>query len=163
MITLNARLLLALMMGLMLTIIPLPETVNAIRPAWIFLLVLYVQCCLPAYFRIGLVFLLGLCLDVICSTIMGEHAFALLLISWLISGRMRRFNFYSTIHQMSMIVLLCFFYQSVIYLIDAFLGYTNNILNVFGVALTSTLFWPGLRLLFSPNLDSKRSRSNMLY
>lgn len=148
MITLNARLFLTLVAALVLTILPLPETLSVIRPAWVLLVVLYVQCCLPAYFRITWVFLLGLCLDVLCSTVMGEHAFAMLLTTWLVTHRTRRFGFFSIIQQMSIIVLFCLFYQFVIYLIDAFFGYTSNILNVLGVAFMSMLFWPWLRLLF---------------
>lgn len=148
-LTLNARLIFGLFTALLLTILPLPEILSAARPAWVLLLVLYVQCYLPTYFRITWVFLIGLFLDVLCSNVMGEHAFALLLTTWLLTGRTRRFGFFSTIQQMSIIVVLCLFYQLVLYVIDAFLGYTNNILSLISVAFTSTLFWPWLRVLYS--------------
>jgi len=147
MITLNARLFLTLTASLVLTIIPLPATLSEVRPAWVLLVVLYVQCCLPTYFRITWVFLLGLCLDVLSSAVMGEHAFALLLTTWLATGRQRRFGFLSTLQQMSVIGLFCLFYEFVIYCIDAFFGYTNHLFSVLGVACMSMLFWPWLRLL----------------
>ena len=142
MLTLNLRLFFALFIAFVLTIVPLPEIMTGLRPAWVLMLVLYIQFFLPDYFNITLLFFLGLCLDVLLSTVIGEHAFALVLTTWFASGKARRFNFFSIIQQMALIALFCLVYQLNIYLIEAFVGYNPDLLMVVGPTLFSTLLWP---------------------
>ncbi len=141
------RLFLAFIIFLVLTIIPLPAIFSLIRPAWVVLLLLYTQSFFPKYFRVSLAFLLGLYLDVLSGSIMGEHAFAILITTWFASGRVHRFKYYSMIHQMSMIALFCLLYQCVLYVIDAFLGHAVFVWQVVGVPITSILIWPWLCML----------------
>lgn len=141
------RMLLGFILASVLTIIPLPSAVAMVRPAWILLLVLYIQCFLPNYFNVAWVFLLGLYLDVMCATMMGEHAFAVVAATWFVSARIRRFKYYSMLHQMAMVGVFCLVYQSVLYMIDAFSGHTVHVWQVLGVPLTSMLFWPCLCVL----------------
>ena len=140
--SLNFRLLMVLFVAVVLTILPLPQLLMGFRPLWIVMLVLYVQFFLPSYFNITLVFFLGVCLDVLLSTVIGEHSFALLLTTWFASGKTRRFIFFSMIQQMMLVALLCLVYQLTIFLIDAFLGYNNGLWMVAGSVLLSMFIWP---------------------
>ena len=144
--SLNARLLFVLLAALVLTIIPLPDAIASFRPPWVLLIVLYVQLFLPQYFRVTLVFLLGLSLDVLLSTTLGEHAFALLLTSSLAAGRSRRFIFFSIVQQMLLLAVFCLVYQLVLYLIDASFGYNITLSGASVAAFIGVLFWPWLRL-----------------
>ncbi len=143
----NARLLLALLIVLVLTILPMPDLLTELRPPWMLLFVLYVQFFIPGCFRLPVLFLLGLCLDVLLATIIGEHAFSLLITTLLASGMARRFNFFPMGQQMALIGLFAGVYQFVILFIDAFSGYPYNILMVIGSAFISMLLWPWIRLL----------------
>ena len=147
--TLNIRLFFVLIIVFVLTILPLPEVMAGFRPPWVLLFVLYIQFFLPNYFNITLLFLLGLCLDVLLSTMMGEHTFALLLTTWFASGTGRRFNFFSMLKQMMLVSLFCLVYQFIIFLIDAFLGYHNEPWMVVGTALLSLLLWPWVRWILA--------------
>ncbi len=115
------------------------------RPPWIMLFVLYIQFFLPNYFNMTSLFILGLCLDVLLSTVIGEHPFALLLTTWFAAGKARRFNFFSMGKQMLLVGLFCLLYQLIIFLIDAFLGYSPRLWMVVVSALFSLLFWPWVR------------------
>lgn len=137
---------LAVLLSLIFTIIPLPVALVDFRPAWVLLLVLYVQFFLPQYFRVTWVFLLGLCLDVLLSSVMGEHALALLIVTFAATRKVRRFYFFSMLQQMFIILIFCIMYQLVIYLIDAFLGYEVGIRSIICTALISMFFWPWIRL-----------------
>ena len=145
--TLNIRLLLVLLIALVLTILPMPHLLVALRPPWIFLFVLYVQFYLPSYFKVTFIFLIGLCLDVLLSTVIGEHAFAMLLTTWLVSGKARRFNFFTMGQQMALIMPFCLIYQFIILLIDAFIGYHYDPLMTVCSAVISMLLWPWIKLL----------------
>lgn len=157
MMTLNLRLFLALFMAFVLTILPLPEMVMGFRPPWILLFVLYVQFFLPSYFNVTLLLFLGLCIDVLLSTVIGEHAFALLLTTWLAAGKARRFSFFSLIQQMMLIAIFCLVYQLIIFFIDAFLGYHNGVWTLTGAVVLSMFFWPWLRVLADGSLLTERS------
>ena len=152
MMTLNLRLIFALLVAFVLTILPLPVMMMGFRPPWILILVLYVQFFLPNYFNITLLLFLGLCLDVLLSTVIGEHAFALILTTWFASGKARRFNFFSMVQQMMVVALCCLVYQLIIFLIDAFLGYNTGLWMVIGTALLSMFFWPWVEWVLTNGL-----------
>ena len=147
--TLTIRLFFALFLAFVLTILPLPEMIMAFRPPWILLFVLYIQCLLPNYFNVTLVFLLGLCLDVLLSTIIGEHAFALIVTTWFAAGKARRFRFFAMVQQMLLVGLFSGVYQLIVYLIEAFVGYHNAPWMIVGPAVLSMFFWPWIRLLLT--------------
>lgn len=157
MITLNIRLFLALFIAFVLTILPLPEMVMGFRPPWILLFVLYIQFFLPNYFNVTLLLFLGLCIDVLLSTVIGEHAFALLLTTWFAAGKARRFNFFSLLQQMMLVAVFCLIYQLTIFLIDAFLGYHNGLWTLTGAIALGMFFWPWVRVLADSSLLIERS------
>ena len=147
MMTLNLRVFFALFIVFGLSILPLPHMMMAIRPPWVLLFVLYIQFYLPNYFSVTLLLLLGLCLDVLLSTMIGEHAFALILAAWFAASKTRRFNFFSMVQQMMLVASFCLIYQLTIFLIDAFLGYHNEPMMVIGTTILSMFFWPWARVL----------------
>ncbi|STX37869.1 rod shape-determining protein MreD [Legionella feeleii] len=92
--SLNLRLIIAIMLALVLTILPLPDLLVGLRPPWVLMLVLYLQYYLPDHFNISLLVIIGLMLDVLLATVIGEHAFALCFVSWIASNKARRFSFF---------------------------------------------------------------------
>ncbi len=152
MITINLRLFFALFFVFVLIIIPIPDVLMDFRPPWLLLLVLYIQLFLPDYFNVPVLFFIGLCLDVLLSTVIGEHAFALLLTTWFAAGKARRFSFFSLIQQMMLIAVFCLIYQLIIFFIEAFLGYHNGLLGVFGSAAIGMMLWPWVRMLAESRL-----------
>ena len=147
MMTLNIRLFIALLLVLALTIMPMPDIMLPFRPPWVLLLVLYIQVYLPNYYTALLLFLLGLCLDVLLSTLIGVHAFALLLTAWIAAGKLRRFSFFSMAQQMFLVGVFCIFYESIIVFIEAFLGFHNSVWLIPGTVLLSICLWPWIRVL----------------
>lgn len=139
-----------------LTILPLPPQMNAIRPAWVLLCVLYLQTYVPAYFHVLLVLFLGLCLDALLSTPMGEHAFALVVITWFMVGRTHRFMFFSIMQQMLVIGLACGCYQLILFIVDASFGHISSIATIAGVAVTSMIFWGPLPILLRKGVNDVR-------
>ena len=93
------KLLIAFIGVLVLSILPMPELISDFRPPWVLLLILYIEYFIPGKFHITTLVLVGLVLDVLLSTVIGEHSFALLLVTWLASTRSRRFQFFSMMQQ----------------------------------------------------------------
>jgi rod shape-determining protein MreD len=133
--------------ALILSILPMPEMFSAFRPPWILLLVLYIEYFLPGNFNLTALLIVGLLLDVMLSTVIGEHSFALLLVTWIASKKSRRFQFFSMIQQILFIGFFCLSYQAVISFIDALLGFNYSLTMPFASALSGMFIWPWIRLL----------------
>lgn len=131
-----------------LSILPLPPQISDLRPAWVLLSLLFLQTHAPRYFRVGLILFLGFGLDALLATPMGEHAFALLITTWLLAGRASRFMFFSIMQQMFMIGLACGCYQLILFIVDASFGHMSAVSTIFGVAVTSMIIWWPLPMLF---------------
>lgn len=155
MTSLNLRLFLAILLALVLTIIPLPELLIGIRPPWVLLLALYLEFYMPDEFSIVLLLTVGLVLDVLLSTVLGEHAFALSLVTWIANSKARRFSLFTIGQQMALIGFFCLVYQLIILIIDGSLGYKTGFLMPIGSALISVLLWPWVRLVADDSLFSK--------
>lgn len=146
-LNLNVRIFLALLVALILTIIPIPNLFSNFRPPCVLLVVLYIQFFLPRYFHLFKIVILGLCLDGLLSTILGEHILALVITSWIASSRVSRFHIFSLSQQMALIIMLGFIYQFIIYLIELYQGYNNTLPMVLGTTLVTMLVWPWVNLL----------------
>lgn len=154
----NLRFIWAVCMVLALTILPLPEWLNLFRPSVALLLILYVQFYIPKYFTVPFLFVMGLCLDALLASIIGEHVFALLLTTWISSILARRFNFFPIGQQMLLILVFSFIYQFALEFTNAFLGYNYNLFAVAGTAMVSMLVWPWARLLGDATLLNHRRK-----
>ncbi len=143
----HLRLVMAFIIALSLSILPMPQFFSYCRPPWILLLVLYIEYFLPGQFKLITLLFVGLILDVLLSTVIGEHSFALLLVTWLASTKSRRFQFFSMMQQICLIGFFCLLYQTVISFIDALLGFHYQPLMPLASALLGTIIWPWIRLL----------------
>jgi rod shape-determining protein MreD len=155
MMNLQVRLLFGFVFALMLTILPVPELLASFRPPWVLLYVLYIEYFIPRKFKLTTLLFVGLLLDVLLSTVIGEHSFALLSVTWLASSKSRRFQFFSISQQIFLIGFFCFMYQSIIMVIDGLLGFHYSIFLPLASASLSMLFWPWIRLLADGALFSR--------
>ena len=74
---------LTLMLALILTILPLPDWVRPYRPHWTSLALLYWCIALPHRIGIGTGFSIGILLDILTGTLLGQQALSLALLAYL--------------------------------------------------------------------------------
>ncbi len=67
-----------------LTVAPLPTWLEAWRPPWVALVLVYWCLMWPRYFGVGSAWLIGLLLDVLHGTLLGQHALALSVVAYLV-------------------------------------------------------------------------------
>ncbi len=67
-----------------LTVAPLPTWLEAWRPPWVALVLVYWCLMWPRYFGVGSAWLVGLLLDVLHGTLLGQHALALSVVAYLV-------------------------------------------------------------------------------
>lgn len=70
--------------ALLLTILPLPRMALYFRPEWVFLVLAYWLLFLPDRVGIGTAWVLGLLLDMIMHSLLGMHAFALMVTAYVL-------------------------------------------------------------------------------
>lgn len=144
---LRIRLMVGFILALILSILPLPGLISEFRPPWILLLVLYIEYFLPGNFNQTALLFVGLLLDVLLATVIGEHSFALLLVTWIASSKSRRFQFFSMMQQIFLIGFFCLLYQTIISLLTALLGFNYSMIAPIGSAVVGMFVWPWIRLL----------------
>ncbi len=141
------RISLTLTMALLLTIIPLPTVLMGLRPAWVLIVIIYLEYYLSNSFSVPLVFFMGLALDILLSSIIGEHIFALTLVTWIASNKWKRFYFFSMSQQLALLAFLVLSYQLILLLVDAFAGFSVSLMNCVASTISTVLIWPWIRLL----------------
>ena len=75
---------LSFILALSLTIIPLPNIIEGLRPEFVSLTLIYWCMALPSRVGLGSAWTAGLFLDVLRDTLLGQHALALTLVAFFI-------------------------------------------------------------------------------
>ena len=132
------------LVALVLAIVPLPFPLDVLRPDFLVLVVLYWSIRAPRAGGLMLAFLAGLSIDVVQGMVLGQHAFALVLIAaWATQVRLR-VRVFSLIQQSLTVFAFLVGYQFVLFWID---GATGNPVTSFGrwlAPVTGALLWPVL-------------------
>jgi rod shape-determining protein MreD len=74
---------LTLLIGYLLTIVPMPEWAQSYRPQWVALILIYWCMALPDRVGVGVGFTSGLLLDALSGTLLGQHALGLSVVAFL--------------------------------------------------------------------------------
>lgn len=134
------------------TVIPLPQWLEAYRPEWAALVVIYWVMALPD--RVGLftAWIVGFFMDVLEGSLLGLNALALALVAYLALSLYQRMRMFTAIQQSSTVLILVGIHQLL-----SFWVLTANSQNtapnlIFMIsALSSAIVWPfvflGLRYL----------------
>ena len=91
--------------------------------------------------------MLGLLLDAMKGALLGEHALAMLIVSFLFLKLHRRFKLYPMWQQCGFIFLFVLLYQFIIFLIQGIIGQLPQSNLYWGPTLTSLIFWPWIYIL----------------
>jgi rod shape-determining protein MreD len=133
---------LTFLVALMLMLLPMPDWAVWFRPAWVLLVLIYWNIVLPYRVSVGTAWLLGMMLDVIHGTTLGEHAFALTVVSLVVVRMHARLHMFPLLQQGLAVFFLVIFYEFIVYCIRGFVGDLPRGWLYWSPALTSMLIWP---------------------
>jgi rod shape-determining protein MreD len=138
----RARLLLSSLVALILTVLPLPPWLDVVRPAFLVLTVLWWSVNAPRTGGIAIGFFAGLVLDVFQGPVLGEHALALSLVTYMAVREHQRIRSKPAIQQALFVFLALIIYEVVLFMIDGWTGQpvTSSLRWVHTV--TGALIWP---------------------
>jgi len=136
------RMFLTALVALILTVLPLPPWLDVIRPAFLVLMVLYWSVNLPRTGGLALGFFAGLTLDVFQGPVLGEHALALALVTYIAVREHQRIRSKPALQQAMFVFLALVLYELVLFMIDGWTGHPVTSLVRWVHTLTGALIWP---------------------
>lgn len=138
---------LTLLLGLVLSVMPMSSGLQPWRPEWALMIVLYWVLALPHRVNIGTCFIVGLCMDILLGSVLGIHAAAYSFVGYFIARYYNRVRNFSLSQQALFILLLVMMERSVVYLVEYYVNNATLPSNYFLPALSSAIIWPWLFLL----------------
>lgn len=147
---------LTFLVGMILTIMPLPYWAIWFRPDWVLLVVIYWTLTCPDEIGVGIAWLVGLLLDILLASMLGEHALAFALVGYFC------IKFHLRIHSLffwrktTAIFLLILLYKSVLFWAQGFIGQLPDYRIYWLSTVTSLLAWPWVFILLRDSHNAFR-------
>ncbi len=139
----------SLILGLMLTIMPLPDAIEAFRPDWLAMLTIYWAMQLPRTWSVGTAWITGIVLDVSQGTLLGQHALALCCVAFITV----RFHLLMRVFPVPQLTATVFpilaIYQFLLFWINGVAGVDAPLVVYWGPVVSSTILWPVLMMFLS--------------
>ncbi len=133
---------LSVAMGLVLTIVPLPEWLGPVRPDLALLAVIYWILASPRIAGLGYAWLAGLFLDVLRGMTLGQHALGFVLVAFLTHRAQLRMRMFPILHQAAAVMVLLAVYHFVLFWTDGLTGHGYTGWNRWLPVLSGALLWP---------------------
>lgn len=133
--------------ALMLTAMPLPEWAINWRPAWVAMVLIYWCMALPHRVGIGVGWLLGIFLDVLQGTLLGQNAIGLAILAFLTLKSHQRVRMYPLVQQALVICLFVIVYQLLSLWVRGIMGIPPRSWTYWMPAFTSMVLWPWLFII----------------
>ncbi len=138
---------LTLIAALCLSLLPMPEWLMWARPSWVLMVLIFWALVVPDQMNVGYAWTAGLLQDILTGTLLGEHALAFTVVVYLVYRLHRRINMYPILQQALSVLIFTLIYQSIIYVIQGFIGEAPQSHLYWLSSLTSMLLWPWLFVL----------------
>lgn len=118
----RATMLLTTLAALVLTVLPLPAWLDAARPTFIALAVLYWSIAAPRAGGIALGFVAGLMIDVFDGAVLGQHALALSFVTYIAVREHQKIRSKPLFQQALIVFGALFIYEFIVFAIDGWSG-----------------------------------------
>ncbi|HVW70078.1 MAG TPA: rod shape-determining protein MreD [Steroidobacteraceae bacterium] len=144
----RGRMLLSTLVALVLTVLPLPPYGDLLRPSFLVMTVLYWSIATPRAGGVGLGWFSGLLLDVFQGPILGQHALALSVVSYITAREHQKIRSKPLFQQSLIVFAALAFYEGVVFAIDGWTGHPVTSPLRWIHCVTGALIWaPAATLL----------------
>lgn len=134
--------LIAFLVSVSLELMPLPEMLQALRPPFVAMALIYWIMMWPERFGVGTAFILGIFLDVLHGELLGQNALTLSLLAYLTIKfhlRIRIFPMWQLTSAVFGLLLAC---AIIDFLVEGLAGQPATGIGRWSRVLAGTLFWP---------------------
>lgn len=138
---------LSIIAAMILAMLPMPDWFLWWRPAWVLLVLIFWALTMPQLVSVGAAWIVGLIVDLLNGTLLGEHALAFTIVIYIVSRMHIRLNMYPMMQQGLSVLFFVLLYQFILFCVQGFIGELPNSQLYWMSSITSMLLWPWLFVL----------------
>jgi len=148
----------SLMLTLVLGVLPLPDAIEAARPDWMAVVLIYWSLMAPRKFSLLTAFWMGLAIDTLSGALLGQNALALLTVVYLADKFHLRFRVFPVSQLAITGFVLLFLYEFILFWIDGIVGRNVPFAERWVPPFTGTLVWVALVYVFNRGQRQAQAR-----
>ncbi len=138
---------LSFVVALLLTMMPLPDWAANLRPEWVTLALIYWCMALPQRVGVGIAWILGLLLDVVRGSVLGQYALALAVVAFITHSIYQRLRLYPLWQQAIIVMMLVLLELLIVLWVKGIIGQTPGSWFYWLPAASSMVLWPWIFVL----------------
>jgi rod shape-determining protein MreD len=146
----------SIFIAIILALLPMPTWAMWARPAWVLMVLIFWTMITPSQVNVGIAWTVGLLLDILSGTMLGEHALALTIVVYFVYRFRMRINMYPMLQQGFSVLVFVLIYQIILYSIQRVIGETPQSRLYWLSSLTSVMLWPWLYVMMRDYCRSAR-------
>lgn len=136
--------LMSFFIAFMLSAMPLPDWFITWRPAWVAMVIIYWSMALPNRVSIGTAWVMGVLLDVLQGSLLGQHAIGLAIVAYVTAKLHLQIRQHPLYQQALFVGILVTFYLSLIVWVNGIIGRPPYSWSFLAPVISSMLLWPWL-------------------
>ncbi|MGV0036510.1 MAG: rod shape-determining protein MreD [Candidatus Azotimanducaceae bacterium WSBS_2022_MAG_OTU7] len=137
--------------GMVLVVVPMPQFVPVeigfLRPDWVVMVLVYWIIALPHRVGIPTAWLVGIAMDILLGSLIGQHALTYVLIAYVTVSLYQRLRMFSVWQQATILFALLGLNQLIGFSIESIAGLTDWSLWYLLPALSGAFLWPWIFLM----------------
>ena len=149
---------LTLLGALILSALPLPDSVAAFRPDWAAIVLIYWSLIAPRRYGLLTALWMGLALDTLSGALLGQHALALLIVVYLSQRFYLRIRVFPMSQLAVTVVLLLSVYQFTLFWIDGVAGRTVPLIERWGPVVSGAVVFALILTAFDRRRQAAAAR-----
>jgi rod shape-determining protein MreD len=149
---------LTLLGALILSALPLPDSVAAFRPDWAVIVLIYWSLIAPRRYGLLTALWMGLALDTLSGALLGQHALALLIVVYLSQRFYLRIRVFPMSQLAVTVVLLLSVYQFTLFWIDGVAGRTVPLIERWGPVVSGAVVFALILTAFDRRRQAAAAR-----
>jgi rod shape-determining protein MreD len=135
---------LSFIVALMLTMVPLPNWAQELRPHWVLMTLVYWSMAIPTRIGVGVAWVMGLLLDVTYGSLLGQNALALALVIFLTLNLHQRLRVFPVWQQAIVIFVFSVIFNIINLWIKGISGSAPSVWLYVLPSFTTALIWPAV-------------------
>ena len=128
--------------ALLLTVAPLPEWARYLRPDWVGLVLIYWCLAVPDRVGVGTGWSVGLLVDLLTGSLLGQHAMALTIVAYLTLKLHLRVRLFPVWQQALTVLVLLILHQLLSLWVSRFIGRPGPPMYYWAPSLAGMFIWP---------------------
>ena len=137
--------------GMLLAVVRIPQffpvELGFLRPDWVAMVLVYWVIALPHRVGISMAWLVGIAVDVLLGSPMGQHALSYVLIAYVVASLYQRVRMFSVWQQASILFVLLWLNQLVEFWIESIVSVTDWSFWYLLPAVSGAFLWPSVFLI----------------